>query len=191
MLAQGRVGEALPANIGEGRFEAIISFLCPWVLPHQLLARSDLAINFHPGSHAYPGSGCYSFALYEGAEEYGAVCHHMEAAVDAGPIICQRLFEVSARDSVETLKFRTMVTLLAMFHDLAWLVAKGCELPRENLTWTRPAFTLKDLDKLRRIDANMSAEEIARRVRAVTYPGYAGAQIEVDLTPPAPILMST
>ena len=179
VVAQGVVGDALPPALESRRFRALLSFLSPWIVPKELLDRADLALNFHPGSHEYPGNGCYNFALYEDAPTYGAVCHHMEATVDTGAIVSEQTFPVAPDESVESLKYRTMVTLLAQFHDIAWLVSRGRELPRADLAWSRPAFRLRDLDELRRITPNMPADEVRRRQRAVTYPGYPGVLIDL------------
>jgi methionyl-tRNA formyltransferase len=178
----GAVGDPLPDRLAEARPQALISFLSPWIVPQQLLDNSALAINFHPASTDYPGIGCYNFALYEEASDYGAVCHHMLAKVDTGAIVEERRFPVFAWDSVESLKLRTMVTMLAMFHDLCSLLAAGRPLPASDAAWSRRPFTRRQMNDLRRIDAAMDPGEIARRVRAMTYPGYPGPSVTLGDT---------
>ncbi|MFN3389182.1 MAG: formyltransferase family protein, partial [Allosphingosinicella sp.] len=138
-----------------------------------------VAINFHPASVEYPGIGCYNFALYDGAAEFGAVCHHMLAKVDTGRIIEERRFPLLPSDTVETLKLRTMVTMLAMFHDICGLIATGAALPSSEQHWTRRPYTRRDMNALREITPEMDEEEVARRVRAMTYPGYPGPSVTV------------
>lgn len=173
----GTVGDPLPERLHEVRPKALISFLSPWIVPQFLLDASEIAINFHPASTDYPGIGCYNFALYEDVAEYGAVCHHMLAKVDTGAIVEERRFPVFPQDTVESLKLRTMITMLAMFHDLGCLLASGRPLPVSTATWSRRPFTRKQMNELRRIDASMPPEEVARRVRAMTYPGYPGPSV--------------
>lgn len=173
----GKVGDPLPGRVAAARPQALISFLSPWIVPQPLLDGSALAINFHPASTDYPGIGCYNFALYEEASEYGAVCHHMLAKVDTGAIVEERRFPVFPQDSVESLKLRTMVTMLAMFHDLCSLLAAGRPLPASAATWSRRPFTRRQMNELRRIDPAMAPDEVARRVRAMTYPGYPGPSV--------------
>lgn len=159
--------------------ECLISFLSPWIVPSHVLKRTSLAINFHPASSNYPGIGCYNFALYEGANEYGAVVHHMAEKVDCGRLIEERLFSVFPNDTVESLKLRTMVVMLSMFHDIIGMLKSGEPLPNADLQWKRRPFTRKELNALAVITADMPPDEIARRVRATTYPGFPGPSIDL------------
>lgn len=175
----GTVGDPLPEPVAEGRPSVLISFLSPWIVPGAVLERAGVAINFHPASVDYPGIGCYNFALYDEAAEFGAVCHHMLAKVDTGKIIEERRFPLLPSDTVETLKLRTMVTMLAMFHDICSLIATGAELPSSERHWTRRPYTRRDMNALRDITPDMPDDEVARRVRAMTYPGYPGPSVTV------------
>lgn len=169
-----------PFPIGDvGEPDYLISFLSPWIVPNGILEKTKLAINFHPASSNYPGIGCYNFALYEGATEYGAVVHHMAARVDSGEVIEERRFAVWPNETVESLKLRTMVVMLSMFHDTIGLLAAGAELPRDARGWARRPFTRRELDELAVITPAMDAAEVARRVRATTYPGFPGASVEL------------
>lgn len=168
----GCVGDPMPA-LGDADF--LISFLSPWIVPKEVLDRYPVAINFHPGSVDYPGTGCYNFALYEGAAEFGATCHHMLPKVDTGIVVLERRFPTFPADTVEALKLRTMVTMVSMFHDVACMIAEGRELPVAETHWTRKAFTRKQMNALKEVLPTMSKAEIERRVRASTYPGYPGA----------------
>jgi methionyl-tRNA formyltransferase len=175
----GQVGDPLPEEVAEGRPRFLISFLSPWIVPAAVLDRAGTALNFHPGSTDYPGIGCYNFALYEEAQRFGAVCHHMLAKVDTGAIVEERVFPVLPTDCVETLKYRTMVTMLAMLHDIGSLISIGAELPAAPTQWTRRPFTRREMEALKRIEPDMPAAEVRRRVRATTYPGYPGPYVAV------------
>jgi len=175
----GTVGDRLPDEVANGKPAFLLSFLSPWIVPAEVLANSGAAINFHPASVDYPGIGCYNFALYDAAPEFGAVCHHMLPKVDSGVVIEERRFPIFVTDTVESLKLRTMVTMLAMFHDICSLIAAGAPLPVAERQWTRKAFTRKQMEALKEIDPTMSAEEIGRRVRAGSYPGYPGPSVSV------------
>ncbi|MBS0502256.1 MAG: hypothetical protein JSS55_00340 [Proteobacteria bacterium] len=169
----GKVGDPMPARLGAGA-DVLISFLSPWIIPARVLDVCGTAINFHPGSVEYPGTGCYNFALYEGAAEFGATCHHMLPKVDTGLVIEERRFPVFAGDTVELLKLRTMATMLALFHDIACLIARGEPLPVAATHWTRRAFTRREMNALKRLTDDMAPGEIQRRIRATVYPGYDG-----------------
>jgi methionyl-tRNA formyltransferase len=170
----GAVGDPEPEALKAGSPEYLISFLSPWIVRKHSLDRAGTAINFHPGSTDYPGIGCYNFALYEGAAEFGAVCHHMVEKVDTGELVMERRFPVAPDDSVETLKLRTMETMVDMFREIVALIAAGRPLPRSDLHWTRRPFTRREMEALKVIEHDMPQEEIDRRVRATVYPGFPG-----------------
>ena len=175
----GTVGDPLPDAVASGRPAFLLSFLSPWIVPGPVLDNCGTAINFHPASVDYPGIGCYNFALYDEAPEFGAVCHHMLAKVDTGTVIEERRFPLFASDTVETLKLRTMVTMLAMFHDICSLIAAGEKLPVAERQWTRRPFTRRQMNALKQIEPDMPVDEVARRIRAGTYPGYPGPSVTI------------
>lgn len=190
---KGNASDAAPASFSQPH-RAVISFLSPWIVPADVLEKSGLALNFHPGSCDYPGIGCYNFALYEEARQFGPVCHHMLAKVDSGTVVKEVLFPVLPADSVETLKLGTMVAMLALFHDIMGLLATGMPLPVSPRQWTRPAFTRWQLNALCEITPGMDEAEARRRIRATTYPGYPGPYLLKDgekryyPVPPGPAL---
>jgi methionyl-tRNA formyltransferase len=169
----GKWGEPLPAEAQSWAGDYIVSYLSRWVVPDALLKRArKAAINFHPASPEYPGIGCNNFALYEGAKEYGVTCHHMAAKVDTGRIIAVRRFPVLPEDDVAALLARTYENQIALFFEIAPLMADGKELPASTETWTRPPFTRKQFNELFIITPELSRDEIARRVRAISYGPY-------------------
>jgi len=166
----GKWGDPLAPEIRAWEGDYIISYLSRWVVPADLLARAKrAAINFHPASPEYPGIGCNNFALYEDAKEYGATCHHMASKVDTGAIIAVKRFPVYPDDNVESLLKRTYEHQIELFFEIAGMIAKGKELPVSDEKWTRPPFTRIQFNELFRITPEMSKEEIARRVRAISY----------------------
>jgi methionyl-tRNA formyltransferase len=187
VVHRGKLGDPFPVrrdDAGHEPLRGILSFVSPWIVPAWLLERvppqpSGWALNFHPGSTDYPGIGCYNFALYEGAAEFGAVCHHMAPAVDTGAIVLERRFPLLPADSVASLKLRTMVTMVSMFHDVVIDLSRGQPPPVSSARWGRRPFRRAELEALCEITADMTEEEVRRRVRAVTFPGAPGARITI------------
>ena len=166
----GKWGDPMPDYVRNWTGDFIISYLSRWVIPDALLRRArKAAINFHPASPDYPGIGCTNFALYEDAPEYGATCHHMAPKVDTGAIIAVRRFPVYPQDDVAALLKRTYEHQIALFLEIAGLMADGGELPVSKETWTRPPFTRKQFNELFCIRPDHSIEEVRRRIRAVSY----------------------
>lgn len=176
----GKWGDPLPEYIRRWEGDYIISYLSRWVVPEELLKHArKAAINFHPASPEYPGIGCNNFALYENAKEYGVTCHHMASKVDTGSIIAVKRFPIYPEDDVEKLLQRTYENQIALFFEIAGLIAGGKDLPSSQEKWTRPPFTRKQFNELFVITADMSREEIARRVRAISYKQFQPF-IEID-----------
>lgn len=166
----GKWGEPLSENIRKWEGDYIVSYLSRWVVPQDLLNRAKIAaINFHPASPEYPGIGCTNFALYEGAREYGATCHHMAGKVDTGKIIQVRRFPVYPEDGVEELLARTYENQIALFFEIMQMMADGEKLPVSPETWTRPPFSRREFNELFKVTPEMSGEEVRRRIRAVSY----------------------
>jgi methionyl-tRNA formyltransferase len=166
----GQWGEPLPEAARTWKGDYIISYLSRWVVPSEVLSQAGrAAVNFHPASPDYPGIGCTNFALYENAREYGATCHHMAAQVDTGAIIAVRRFPVLPEDDIASLLKRTYENQIALFLEIAPLMAQGKTLPSSTEKWSRRPFTRREFNELFRITPDMDKEEIARRVRAVSY----------------------
>ncbi len=169
----GRWGDPLPAELQAWAGDYIVSYLSRWVVPETLLKQArKAAINFHPASPEYPGIGCNNFALYEDAKEYGVTCHHMAPRVDTGRIIAVRRFPVYPEDDVDALLKRTYENQIALFYEIAQPMSDGKDLPISQEIWTRPPFTRTQFNALFRITPDMPKDEIARRVRAVSYGPY-------------------
>jgi methionyl-tRNA formyltransferase len=169
----GRWGDPLPQQALTWQGDYIISYLSRWVVPAELLKRARrAAINFHPASPDYPGIGCNNFALYENSAQYGVTCHHMAQRVDSGEIIAVRRFPIQPEDDVAALLKRTYENQIALFLEIAPIMAEGRPLPSAGEGWTRAPFTRKEFNDLFRITPDMPKEEIARRIRAVSYDSY-------------------
>lgn len=174
LVCEGQIGDPEPPMLSSHTPDVLISFLSPWIVRKATLDRCGVAINFHPGSADYPGTGCYNFALYEEAAEFGTVCHHMLPNVDTGAIIMERRFSVPPDATVESLKLLTMETMIDMFRDIVSGIAAGEPLPASGIQWSRRPFTRREMEALKVCCHSMPDAEVARRVRASVYPGYPG-----------------
>lgn len=173
-------GDPWPEELNEWQGDFIISYLSPFIVPKNLLDRAGkAAINFHPGPPEYPGIGCTNFALYDGVGEFGVTCHHMAAKVDTGLIISVRRFPILKTDSVYSLTQRCYASIFDLFFEVMADIVTGGEIAKSSETWTRQPFRRFQLDELCRIEPTMSAVEIQRRLRAVTFPNAQGAYVDL------------
>jgi len=173
-------GEALPGWAGDWEGDLIVSYLAQWVLPAPVLRRAKVqAVNFHPGPPEYPGTGCYNFALYDGAPTYGATCHVMEPRVDAGAILAVSRFDLLPEDSVATLRERTLEHLHRLLEAWTAALVQGRPLEPCGERWARAATTRRQLEALGEITLGMDEAEALRRIRAMHYPGFPGARLRI------------
>jgi methionyl-tRNA formyltransferase len=167
-------GDALPEDVRRWRGDLIIGYLGRWIVPPDVVGHATHgAINFHAGPPEYPGIGCQNFALYEGAGEYGVVCHHMSPDVDTGQIIAVSRFAMFEADDVSSLLVRSYDYMLTLFHEVMSTFAATGKFPVSSESWKRKAFTRKELNDLSVIPLDASREEIARRRRALTFGVFA------------------
>lgn len=170
IIFSGDRRESLPQHVLDWEGDLLISFISSWILPESLLKKAKLgAINFHPGSPEYPGTGCTNFAIYEGAKEYGVTCHYMDSRVDAGRIIRVVRFPLSENDTVYQVTQRCYQLIEEMFYELMRVLLAGESLPVSEERWKRKPFTRKQLDELCTITPDMDLAEVEKRIRATTY----------------------
>lgn len=182
LSVRGNVGDNLNEELYWFKPDYLISFVSPWIVPGTLLrsARKS-AINFHPGSPDYPGTGCYNFALYERADKYGVTVHKMEEKVDSGDIIMTSYFDISPLETVESLKLKSMNHLLYCFEKIIANIISDAPLPISEEKWRRQPFTRKEMYQLFEIDPlKHDNQEIERRIHAAAYPGEPGAYIKLS-----------
>ena len=174
-------GQNLPQEVRDWQGDLLISYLCPWVIPADVLKNARFAsINFHPAPPEFPGTGCTNFAIYQEVTSYGVTCHHMAEVVDSGAIIAVRRFDVTPQDTVYSLTQRCYAYMLVLYFDIISMLLRGEPLPQSPETWTRKAYRRKELNDLKRLTLDMPMDEIRRRVKASAYPGTPGAYFVID-----------
>lgn len=170
LIFQGNRKDPLPQHVLQWKGDLLISFISSWIIPGDLLNNARLAaINFHPGSPEYPGTGCTNFAIYNGEIEYGVTAHHMKQQVDTGNIIDVKRFPISASDSVYDVTQQCYRLIEESFYEVMELILHDQPLPLSTEQWKRKPYTRKQLDALCEIRPDMPPDEIDRRIRATTY----------------------
>lgn len=176
----GNVGDPFPDFLFNQKYDYVISYICPWIIPKTVLNNTRVAaINFHPGPPEYPGIGCTNFAIYNNEKIYGITVHHMEEKVDSGKIILVERFPIFENDTVYSLTQRCYAYIYIAFVKIIDLILNNKPLPESNDKWKRKPYTRKELNELCVITADMPEDEIRRRVKATAYPGMPGSYIEI------------
>jgi methionyl-tRNA formyltransferase len=146
----------------------LVAFSTSVIVPAQVLKTLGApAYNFHPGPPTYPGSHGVEFALYEGAEKFGATAHVMTPRVDEGPIVGVEWFDILPQLDRNGLEIKAYSACARLFLKLAKaLVTSDAPLPEIGVQWSGPARTRKDYERLRQITPDLDAAEAQRRKRA-------------------------
>ena len=159
----------------------IVSYLCQIVVPESLLVKAAKgAINFHPGPPEYPGIGCTNFAVYNEETEFGVTCHHMAPKVDTGAVISVKRFPLLPCDSVLSLTKRCYAHMIELYNDVIVRMHRGEPLPVSDEVWRRKPYTRRELHEMYRIELDMDEAEIAKRIRAATYPDMPGPYVVIQ-----------
>lgn len=139
------------------------------IVPAAILGRlPGPAYNFHPGPPDYPGIFPSVFALYDGATRFGVTLHEMAAQVDSGPIVAVERISIAPAWDRLALDTATFTALLAMLERLTPTLADATTpLVRIAQSWSGVRRSRKDFDALCRLPDDTTAEEFARRYRAI------------------------
>jgi len=168
----GTMNDPFPSKAKKGKYDIIFSYISPWIATKSTLNRTEFwNINFHPGPPEYPGIGCFNFAIFDLATQFGVTAHIMNPKVDTGKIIGVQRFPISKDESVESLSIKTYSALLSLYKEVISFIFANNSLPSCDKTWKRSPNKRCELEDLATINSTMSKEEIDLRIRSTYYPG--------------------
>jgi methionyl-tRNA formyltransferase len=145
----------------------LIGFCTSVVVPADLLTTLDAgAYNFHPGPPTYPGRHPASFAIYDGAPQFGATAHEMRATVDSGPIVDVEWFAMPNRPRLSELEALTFDAAVRLFARLGAALTESTPLRAIDTGWNGRKSTQRDFESMCALPHDIEAEELDRRVRA-------------------------
>lgn len=144
--------------------------------PHIRVAK-EMAINLHMAPLPdYRGCNQFSFAIYNGAREFGTTLHRLEPGIDNGDIIAERRFAMTGSELVNELYQTTFEESIKLFEEnIADILSGNVKLtPQSSLIEERGShlYYRKQIAELKTIDLNDGADEIVRKVRATAMPGF-------------------
>ena len=176
----GKMNEPLPEKLTKNYYDILISYTSPWIVPLKVLERTKKwNINFHPGPPEYPGIGCFNFALFNEAKQFGTTAHIMQQKVDTGKIIGVNRFAINKYETVKSLSDKTYDYQLLLYKKILEFIVLNNELPLCTENWKRNPYKRKELEKLATINPSMIKDEINERIRVTYYPGKPAPFIEV------------
>lgn len=175
-------GKKLECGVDLSNIDLVISALFWGKIKKPLITLPKIGcIICHPGLLPnYRGVGGYNFAIYEELDHWGASMIFAEDDFDIGDVIKAKTFEINPKEETAfTLEQKTQKVMLELFKEVIADAMQNGILPKKKQGKGR-YITQKDFEKLRKIRANDSIEEIEKKIRAFWYPPYKGAFIEVN-----------
>jgi methionyl-tRNA formyltransferase len=104
----------------------------------------------------------------------------MAGKVDSGKIFLVKRVQILEEDTVYSLTLKCYAALFDAFCEIISKICKQEPLPESKEVWLRKPYTRKQLNDLCTIDLSLPEEEIKKRVRATTYPGYEGPYVNLN-----------
>ncbi|HML55922.1 MAG TPA: formyltransferase family protein [Solidesulfovibrio magneticus] len=151
----------------------LLSYLSNVIVPADCLAAFGLgAYNIHPGSPAYPGVAPEAWAAYEQAAAFGVTLHVMEPVVDSGTIIDAEVLPVPGPKARPTMAQAARQALpMLLLRQAGPLSREEPLVPVKKLAWGDTRRTVSDYERMCRFSADISREEMERRLVSFGPPG--------------------
>lgn len=146
----------------------LISVHFPHIIPQEIIDLPAVgALNLHPAYLPWNrGWHTPTWAIFDGTP-YGATLHWIDAGLDTGPIALQKEIEVKASDTANSLYQRALAAEREVFAEAIPLIMAKT-LPKIPQSGAGTYHAKKDLEAVRALRKDMSAEEIDQRTRALT-----------------------
>ena len=157
----------------EKNYSYIICFRSFYILKKNLINKAKIAaINFHPGTPNYRGTGCVNYALYNNERYFGSTCHIINERIDNGQIIDVKKFKIEEKDTVTSVLQKTYFSMLKQSKKILSKLFQNKEnltffvMKNRKLKWSKKIDKLKDLNKFYEIKGNCSKLELEKKIRA-------------------------
>lgn len=176
------------------KFEILISVQYHEILQQSHINRTKkLAVNLHMAPlPEYRGCNQFSFAIIEGAKEFGATLHVLDCGIDSGDILFERRFPVQENETVQTLHQKTTKESIRLFEESIAKIILGdfTRIPQLQFNGVRKfGFHLRsEIHQIKKIDSLWPEEKIDRYIRATYFPPFPAPYTvikgqKIDLSP--------
>ena len=137
----------------------------------------NIAVNLHLAPlPEYRGCNQFSFAIMDGATEFGATLHAIDTLIDHGDVLFEQRFSIPDHCWVNELYERTFSAAVALFRDSLKPLLDGNynRMSQAELKKERPSSLhfRKEINELKQIDLSGDATVIERTIRATYMPGF-------------------
>jgi methionyl-tRNA formyltransferase len=157
--------------------DLLISVQYHRILKKEHISIAGLAVNYHMAPlPEYRGCNHFSFALFEGAKEFGTTVHRLDVGIDSGDIIDEIRFPIDESWDVSKLYTVTYDQTLELFRRSIMKILKKeiSFVPQTALVGKRGTKLIKrkDIESLKRITETDPISVIAKKVKATSMPGF-------------------
>ena len=180
-------GAGLSARISDLQFDWLFSIANLRILPEDVLSRARQgALNFHDGPLPnYAGLNAPVWALINREQRHGITWHMIEAGVDEGDVVDQRMFDVAADETALTLNTKCYEAGIAGFSEIVRQLGEGGLQPQPQDLSKRQLFARDQRPNgAARLDFRLDAADLAALARGLDHGAYWNplslAKIELD-----------
>jgi methionyl-tRNA formyltransferase len=136
-----------------------------------------LAINLHMAPlPEYRGCNQFSFAIIDGAKEFGTTIHRLEEGIDSGAIICEKRFPIPPNAFVKELYGLTEKASIELFREsIASILSGNFTLKNQDDFLNERSCSIhfrKEINEVKEINPLWPEEKKYRHIRATYMPGF-------------------
>ena len=137
----------------------------------------QIAVNLHMAPlPEYRGCNQFSFAIIDGAKEFGTTLHKLDASIDGGDMLFERRFEIKDNLFVSDLYKKTFTESKILFVEKIQSIIDGAAtlIPQNKLPKERKrGFHLrKEMSQIKQICSDWDIEKQKRYFRATYFPPF-------------------
>ena len=163
--------------------EYVVSCGYRHIVPEEVLAvPTEGCLNLHPAYLPYNrGANPNVWSLVDDTPA-GVTLHYMDESIDTGDIVARERVETSFADTGKTLYQRLEDAQVALFRDVWPQIERGEVSTTEQLPAAGTTHRTDEFEELCQLDpdAEVRVEDFLDRLRALTFPPYRNATIEID-----------
>jgi len=136
------------------------------------------AVNLHPGKlPEYKGSFCIPWALINSDTHVGYAYHYITSEVDAGNILFSNEFIIDNEDNAHNLHYKVMTDAIT---NLSFVIEKIIKKEQGILQKKEGNYYKNQLPFEGRIDPTWNMEQVNQFLKAMYFPPYTGAVVELN-----------
>jgi len=173
-------GEKFPKKIFNWKGDFLFSFHNYWLLNIKIIKLAKyFALNFHPGTPDYPGSGSYNWSVYDSKNTFGTTIHLMNKKFDNGEILKVYKFKYSRSFTVPQLIKKSNIFRVSSFKKYIdflnkqnYKTIKTIVKNKKNYKWKNKAKNIYNLEKEREVNLKISKKKLIKKIQAFSSKQY-------------------